>query len=67
MYENISGIHMVMHLVFFGKTGVTLVLLLALKKMEGKHVINISNDGIPQVDSQGVLHSTTSVALEASP
>jgi hypothetical protein len=43
------------------------VLLLALKKIEGKHIINISNDGIPQVDSQGVLHSTTSAALEASP
>jgi hypothetical protein len=38
-----------------------------LEKIEGKHVINISNDGIPQVDSQGVLHSTTSAALEASP
>jgi hypothetical protein len=38
-----------------------------LEKFEGKCVINISNDGIPQVDSQGVLHSTTSAALEASP
>jgi hypothetical protein len=38
-----------------------------LEKIEGKRVINISNDGIPQVDSQGVLHSTTSAALEASP
>jgi hypothetical protein len=38
-----------------------------LEKMEGKRVINISNDDIPQVDSQGVLHSTTSAALEASP
>jgi hypothetical protein len=38
-----------------------------LEKIKGKHVINISNDGIPQVDSQGVLHSTTSAALEASP
>jgi hypothetical protein len=38
-----------------------------LEKIEGKHIINISNDGIPQVDSQGVLHSTTSAALEASP
>jgi hypothetical protein len=38
-----------------------------LEKIEGKRVINISNDGIPQVDSQGVLHSTTSSALEASP
>jgi hypothetical protein len=38
-----------------------------LEKIEGKHVINTSNDGIPQVDSQGVLHSTTSVAQEASP
>jgi hypothetical protein len=37
-----------------------------LEKIEGKRVINISNDGIPQVDSQGVLHSTTSAALEAS-
>jgi hypothetical protein len=42
------------------------VLLLALK-IEGKRVINISNDGIPQLYTQGVLHSTTSVALEASP
>jgi hypothetical protein len=38
-----------------------------LEEIEGKRVINISNDGIPQVDSQGVLHSTTSAALEASP
>jgi hypothetical protein len=38
-----------------------------LEKIEGKHVINISNDGIPQVDSQEILHSTTSAALEASP
>jgi hypothetical protein len=38
-----------------------------LEKIEGKHVINISNDGIPQVDSHGVLHSTTSAAQEASP
>jgi hypothetical protein len=38
-----------------------------LEKIEGKSIINISNDGIPQVDSQGVLHSTTSAALEASP
>jgi hypothetical protein len=38
-----------------------------LEKIEGKRVINISNDGVPQVDSQGVLHSTTSAALEASP
>jgi DNA-binding protein YbaB len=38
-----------------------------LEKIEGKRVINISNDGIPQVDSQGVLHLTTSAALEASP
>jgi hypothetical protein len=38
-----------------------------LEKIDGKRVINISNDGIPQVDSQGVLHSTTSVAEEASP
>jgi hypothetical protein len=30
-----------------------------LEKIEGKRVINISNDGIPQVDSHGVLHSTT--------
>jgi hypothetical protein len=43
-----------------------LVLLLSLK-IEGKRVINISNDGIPQVDSQGVLHVTTSAAQEASP
>jgi hypothetical protein len=38
-----------------------------LEKIEGKCVINITNDGIPQVDSQGVLHSTTSATLEASP
>jgi hypothetical protein len=38
-----------------------------LEKIEGKRVINISNDGIPQVDSQGVLHATTSVAQGASP
>jgi hypothetical protein len=38
-----------------------------LEKIEGKRVINISNDGIPQVHSHGVLHSTTSVAQEASP
>jgi hypothetical protein len=31
-----------------------------LEKIEGKRVINIFNDGIPQVDSQGVLHATTS-------
>jgi hypothetical protein len=37
-----------------------------LEKIEGKRVINISNDDIPQVDSQGVLHSTTLAALEAS-
>jgi hypothetical protein len=44
-----------------------LVLLLGLEKIEGKRVINISDDGIPQVDSQGVLHSTMSAALETSP
>jgi hypothetical protein len=38
-----------------------------LEKIEGKRVINISDDGIPQVDSQVVLHSTTSAALETSP
>jgi hypothetical protein len=38
-----------------------------LEKIEGKRVINISNDGIPQVDSQGVLRVTTSAAQEASP
>jgi hypothetical protein len=38
-----------------------------LEKVEGQRVINISNDGIPQVDSQGVLHATTSAAQEASP
>jgi hypothetical protein len=38
-----------------------------LEKIEGKRIINISNDGIPQVDSQGVLHATTSAAQEASP
>jgi hypothetical protein len=37
-----------------------------LEKIEGKRVINIYNDGIPQVDSQGGLHSTTSAAPEAS-
>jgi hypothetical protein len=41
--------------------------LLVLLLIEGKRVINISNDGIPQVDSQGVLHATTSAAQEASP
>jgi hypothetical protein len=44
-----------------------LVLLLTMKKIKGKRVINISNDGIPQVYSQGVLHATTSVAQGASP
>jgi hypothetical protein len=38
-----------------------------LEKIEGKCVINISNDGIAQVDSQEVLHSTTSATLETSP
>jgi hypothetical protein len=38
-----------------------------LEKIEGKRIINISTDGIPQVDSQGVLHATTSTAQEASP
>jgi hypothetical protein len=38
-----------------------------LEKIEGKRVINISDNGIPQVDSQGVLHATTSVAQGASP
>jgi hypothetical protein len=38
-----------------------------VEKIEGKRVINISNDGIPQVDSQGVLHSTMMAALESSP
>jgi hypothetical protein len=38
-----------------------------LEKIDGKQVINISNDGIPQVDSQRVLHSTTSAALETLP
>jgi hypothetical protein len=38
-----------------------------LEKIEGKRVINISSDGIPQVDSQGVLHLTTLAALETSP
>jgi hypothetical protein len=37
-----------------------------LENVEGKHVINISNDGIPQVDSQAVLHQTMSAALETS-
>jgi hypothetical protein len=38
-----------------------------IEKIEGKRVINISDDGIPQIDSQGVLHSTTSAALKTSP
>jgi hypothetical protein len=38
-----------------------------LEKVEGKCTINISNNGIPQVDSQGVLHATTSAAQGASP
>jgi hypothetical protein len=38
-----------------------------LEKIEGKCVINIFDDDIPQVDSQGVLHSTTSATLETSP
>jgi predicted GTPase len=33
-----------------------------LEKIEGKRVINISDNGNPQVDSQGVLHATTSAA-----
>jgi hypothetical protein len=37
-----------------------------LEKIEDKRIINISNDGVPQVDSQGVLHATTSAAHEAS-
>jgi hypothetical protein len=45
---------------------VTSVVIL-LGKIEGKRIINISNDGIPQVDSQGVLHATTSAAQETSP
>jgi hypothetical protein len=42
-------------------------LVTRLEKIEGKHVINISNDGISQVDSHRVLRSTTSAAHEASP
>jgi hypothetical protein len=38
-----------------------------LEKIVSKRIINISNDSIPQVDSQGVLHATTSAAQEASP
>jgi uncharacterized protein (UPF0261 family) len=38
-----------------------------LEKIKDKRVINISNDGIPQVGSHGVLHSTTLAAQEASP
>jgi hypothetical protein len=38
-----------------------------LEKIEGKRVINISDDGIPQLDSQGVPHSSTSAALKTSP
>jgi hypothetical protein len=38
-----------------------------LEKIEGKHVINISDNDIPQVDSEGVLHATTSAAQGASP
>jgi hypothetical protein len=41
--------------------------IIRLEKIEVKRVINISKDGIPQVDSHGVLHSTTSAAQEASP
>jgi hypothetical protein len=41
--------------------------LTRLEKIDGKRVINIYNDSILQVDSQGVLHSTTSAALETSP
>jgi hypothetical protein len=36
-----------------------------IEKIEGKRIINISNDGIPQLDSQGVLHATTSAAWGA--
>jgi hypothetical protein len=39
-----------------------------LEKIEGKRVINnVIDDNIPQVDSQGVMHSTTSAAQESSP
>jgi hypothetical protein len=37
-----------------------------LEKIESKRVIK-SNDGIPQVDSRGVLHLITSATQEASP
>jgi hypothetical protein len=38
------------------------------EKIEDKRVVNnIIDDNIPQVDSQGVLHPTTSAALETSP
>jgi hypothetical protein len=54
-------------LVFNDQSSLVASVVTGPEKIEGKRVINISNDGIPQVDSQGVLHSTTSVAQEASP
>jgi hypothetical protein len=52
--------------VFNDQSSLVASVVTRLEKIEGKRVINISNDDIPQVDSQGVLHSTTSAALEAS-
>jgi hypothetical protein len=53
--------------VFNDQSSLVASVVTRLEKIEGKRVINIYNDGIPQVDSQGVLHSTTSAAQEASP
>jgi hypothetical protein len=53
--------------VFNDRSSLVASVVTHLEKIEGKHVINISNDGIPQVDSHKVLHSTTSAAQEASP
>jgi hypothetical protein len=52
---------------FNGLSSLVASVVTHLEKIEGKRVIDIYNDGIPQVDSHGVLHSTTSAAQEASP
>jgi hypothetical protein len=53
--------------VFNDQSSLVASIVTRLEKVEGKRVINISNDGIPQVDSQGLLHVTTSAAQAASP
>jgi DNA-binding protein YbaB len=53
--------------VFNDQSSLVASVVTRLEKIEGKRVINISNDGITQVHSQWVLHPTMSAALEASP